>query len=153
MGVKLVHADLNSSRVEEQKRSLRSLLAANWKGVEEAASLARDSPERIEALRRLLEDPQDNIRRDAGWALHYFMGKCSGPLPRQLIESLGQRLGDTDPNVRSAAANALGGYVRSLQMAGVDRKAIKEIMEPAMPYIVANDYHRTEAEKMFGIYR
>ncbi len=151
--MKLVHADFRAAGVEEKRRSLRSLLAANWKGVEEAAVMARDSPESIEALRRLLEDPQDNIRRDAGWALHYMMGKCTGPLPRQLIESLGKRLGDTDPNVRSAAANALGGYVRSLQMAGVSRKAIKEIMEPAMPHIIANDYHRTEAEKMFGIFR
>ncbi len=130
---------------------MRSILSSHKDGVDEAVSLSRGSPARIEALRRLLEDPQDTIRRDAGWALHYILGACTVPLPLELTESLGMRLGDRDPNVRRAAMSALSGYVLSLQKAGVDRKAIMEIIEPAMPYLREHDCLRSPARKDFGL--
>jgi hypothetical protein len=101
----------------------------------------------------LLSDESATIRRDAGWALHYMMAKCRDPLPRELIMSLGEKLGDEDPNVRTAAIHALSGYQRSLLDAGVSRTAINEIFAPAMPNIRKHGYDRSPVEKDFGVYR
>lgn len=154
MGGKLVFTKPDSKpAIDAERRSLRSLLAENWKGAEKASELSRGSPQRTEALRQLLTDGDPVIRRDAGWALHYMMAKCTEPLPAGLIASLGERLGDDDPNVRSAAIHALSGYQSSLIHAGVSPQSINEILSPAMPNVKKYGYDRSPSEKDFGVFR
>ncbi len=133
--------------IEEHKRSLRSLLAAHHRGVDEAAELSRGSPERIEALRQLLADADPKVRRDAGWSLCYMMGRCREPLPADLIRTLGERLGDPNPDVSRASIHALSAYARSLEAAGVARKSIMELLKPAMPFVKRYGYDKSPAER------
>ncbi len=133
--------------VEEHRRSLRSMLAASYKGVDEAAALSGGSTERMEALRQLLSDHEPSIRRDAGWSLYQVMRRCRDPLPSAIILSLGTCLGDPDPNVRNASIHALSAYACSLEVAGVSRRVIAEALKPAMPFVKRYGYDRSPAER------
>ena len=131
------------SKISAEAHSLRAILAAHWTGTGKVSELAKKSPDLLPPLTELLLiDREASIRRDAGWALHSITSQARDPLSETIIESLGKALGDPDPNVRNAAANALGGYVMSLERAGVSRSSIKEVLLPAMPYVIRYGYDK-----------
>jgi hypothetical protein len=123
---------------DPDKNRIKLMLSRSWFGSDSVATVVRKSPGMLISLAELLFDSNPSIRRDACWSLYKVMSvQPSGyPFaPMKVIESLGKALGDDDPNVREAAASALGSYVSALERAKLSRASIAERLAPALPFI------------------
>jgi HEAT repeat protein len=80
------------------------------RGVKALERVARSDPQALEAIRRLLADPEPRVRQEAVESIADLADGLSPGDPRleEAARSLAERLSDEDPRVRRAAADLLG---------------------------------------------